>query len=93
EGQFHEPYLLVIVVLLALLMVSNIKYYSGKDMKLFTRMPFMSFLIVVGLLLLIVHSPEVMVFVIMVAYAIHGPIWWLIKFIRETREKKSVQDK
>jgi len=95
EGQFHEPYLLIIVVILALLMVSNVKYYSGKDMKLFTRMPFMSFLVVVGLLLLIVHSPEVMVFVIMVAYAIHGPIWWLIKFIREkrreAREKKSVQ--
>jgi CDP-diacylglycerol---serine O-phosphatidyltransferase len=92
EGKFHSPYMLFFVVALSLLMVSNIKYYSFKDVKFFTRMPFRSFLIVVGLLLLIFYSPEVMAFVVTCGYTIHGPIWWIAKFggqmRQKTREKK-----
>ena len=78
---------MVLVVVLALLMVSNIKYYSGKDMKLFARMPFMTFLIILGVLLVIIYKPEVMIFVIFVGYAISGPLWWVVKFIRKISTK------
>lgn len=83
EGTFQNPYVMVLTIMLSLLMVSNIKYYSGKDMKLFIRMPFMTFLIVVGILLVIIFEPRVTIFVIMVCYAISGPVWWVFKFVRK----------
>jgi CDP-diacylglycerol--serine O-phosphatidyltransferase len=83
EGIFHNPYVMVCVIILSFLMVSNIKYYSGKDMKLFARMPFMTFLVVVGILLVIIYKPEVMVFVITVGYALSGPVWWFCKVINK----------
>ena len=92
EGKFHNPYMLFFVVMLSLLMVSNVKYYSGKDMKLFVRKPFMSFFFLVVLLIILVAVPEAMAFVVMLGYAISGPVWLLIKFVRNigqrAREKK-----
>lgn len=92
EGKFHNPYMLSFVIVLSLLMVSNIKYYSGKDMKIFARKPFMSFFLLVVLLIVIVAVPEVVIFVLMVGYAISGPIWWVAKcgqqVAQKTKEKK-----
>ena len=93
EGTFHNPLIMVLVIALALLMVSNVKYYSGKDMRLFSRMPFMSFLLVVGIILIIIYRPEVMIFVIMVSYAISGPLWWVTNLIRKKRLKESAGSK
>ena len=95
EGKYHNSYLTYFVILLSLLMVSSIKYYSFKDIKLYARMPFTLFLIVVGILLFIYYKPEIMAFVIMVGYAISGPIWWVVKFgqkiTRKAKKKKSIQ--
>jgi CDP-diacylglycerol---serine O-phosphatidyltransferase len=95
EGKYHNSYLTYFVILLSLLMVSSIKYYSFKNMKLYARMPFALFLIVVGILLFIYYKPEIMAFVIMVGYATSGPIWWVVKFgqkiTRKAKEKKSIQ--
>lgn len=87
EGTFHSPYMMIFVVILSLLMVSNVKYYSGKDMKLFARMPFRAFLIVVGILLIFIYKPEVMIFIFFVSYAISGPLWWVFKLIQKMRQK------
>lgn len=91
EGIFHNPYVMICVVILSFLMVSNIKYYSGKDMKLFARMPFMTFLVVVGILLVIFYAPEVMIFVITVGYALSGPVWWLCKVISKKSGNEPAQ--
>jgi CDP-diacylglycerol---serine O-phosphatidyltransferase len=92
EGKFPSYYLLIFVTILALLMVSNIKYYSFKDMKLFVRKPFMSFFSLVVILILAVAETQIMAFVLFLGYAISGPIWWVIKFSRllaqRAREKK-----
>jgi len=92
EGKYHNSYLTYFVILLSLLMVSSIKYYSFKDIRLYARMPFSLFLIVVCILLFIYYKPEIMAFVIMVGYAISGPIWWAVKFgqkiTRKAEEKK-----
>jgi CDP-diacylglycerol---serine O-phosphatidyltransferase len=93
EGKFHNPYLLFFVVILSLLMVSNVKYYSGKDMKLFVRKPFMSFFLLVILLILIVAETQIMAFVAMLGYAISGPIWWLVKFSRQMGQKAKEKKK
>jgi CDP-diacylglycerol--serine O-phosphatidyltransferase len=87
EGKFYTPYILFFVIVLSLLMVSNVKYYSGKDMKLFARKPFMSFLLLVILLIVIVAEKEIMSFLLMMGYVISGPVWWVIKFSRQSAQK------
>jgi CDP-diacylglycerol---serine O-phosphatidyltransferase len=87
EGKFHNPYLLFFVVTLSLLMVSNVKYYSFKDMNLFVRKPFMSFFFLVILLILVVAETQIMAFVVVLGYAISGPVWWGFKFSRQMAQK------
>lgn len=88
-GTFHNPFMMILVFLLSLLMVSNIKYYSGKDMKLFARMPFRAFLLVVGIILIVVYKPEISIFIFFIGYALSGPLWWVIKLIQKMRGKDS----
>jgi CDP-diacylglycerol---serine O-phosphatidyltransferase len=89
EGTFHDPYyiILMLVVILALLMVSNIKYYSFKDMNLRSRMPFKLLLIAIGIFLIFYYKPEIMGFVIVAGYALSGPVWWVFNFIKKLRQK------
>ena len=95
EGKFHNSYITYSVIGLALLMVSNNKYYSFKGMNLRSRVPFTFILIVVGILLVIYYKPEIMAFVIMLGYAISGPIWWVAKLgnklTSKGKEKKNIQ--
>jgi CDP-diacylglycerol--serine O-phosphatidyltransferase len=95
EGKYYHSYLTYFVILLSLLMVSNIKYYSFKGMNLRSRVPFTFILIVVGILLVIYYKPEIMAFVIMLGYAISGPVWWVVKLGQKitsrAKEKKNRQ--
>jgi len=90
EGAFHDPYymILILVVALSLLMVSSIKYYSFKNMNLRSRMPFKILLIAIFIFLIFYYKPEIMAFVIMVGYALSGPIWWVFKFIQKLRHNE-----
>jgi CDP-diacylglycerol--serine O-phosphatidyltransferase len=89
EGKFHNIFIMVFVIILSLLMVSSIKYYSFKDMKLLVRKPFTIFFWLVVLSIIIVAEPELMFFVLILGYALSGPIWWVVKLFRKTKEKKS----
>jgi len=95
EGKFHNTYITCSVIVLALLMVSNIKYSSFKGMNLRSRVPFIFVLIVLGILLVIYYKPEIMAFVIMLGYVISGPIWWVAKvgqkLTSKVKEKKNIQ--
>ncbi|HDQ04904.1 MAG TPA: CDP-diacylglycerol--serine O-phosphatidyltransferase [Deltaproteobacteria bacterium] len=92
QGKLHDPSMLVFVPLLSVLMVSNIKYYSFKDLGLFARKPFMTFFLLVLALIIVLAQPVVMAFVAMFSYAISGPIWWMFRFSRQkhqnSRERK-----
>ena len=87
EGKFHDPSMLFFVTVLSILMVSNIKYYSFKDLKLLARKPFMTFFSLILLLIIVVAIPVIVAFVAMLGYAISGPVWWLAKLSRQTRRK------
>ncbi len=87
EGKFHDPSMLFFVTVLSILMVSNIKYYSFKDLKLLARKPFMTFFSLILLLIIVLAIPEIVAFVAMLGYALSGPIWWLAKFGQQTRRK------
>ena len=87
EGKFQNVFIMIFIIILSLLMVSSVKYYSFKDMKLLARKPFTIFFWLTVLLIIIFNWPEIMFFVIMLGYALSGPVWWLIKIIRQERQK------
>ncbi len=86
EGKFHNAFIMIFVILLSLLMVSSVKYYSFKDMSLLARKPFTIFFWSTVLLIIIVAEPEIMFFVIILGYAISGPVWWVIQADRRRHQ-------
>jgi len=88
EGQFNHLIILAGIVALSLLMVSNIKYHSFKDMNFFSRKPFMTFVLIIFMLTVIVLEPQIMLFVMALAYSLSGPVWLLFKIVKKQNQKK-----
>ncbi|MBW2561540.1 MAG: CDP-diacylglycerol--serine O-phosphatidyltransferase [Deltaproteobacteria bacterium] len=91
QGQFHHVSILAGMVALSLLMVSNIKYYSFKDLNFFSRKPFMTFVMIVCMLIVIVLEPQIMLFVMALGYAISGPVWILARMAKG-RQKDEAEE-
>ena len=78
----------VLTVVLGILMVSNIRYRSFKDLDLKHNVRFLTILIIVFVLILIAIDPPRILFTIFFLYAISGPIitfWQLRKRRRQRR--------
>ncbi len=93
EGQFAHVSILLGIIVIALLMVSNIRYYSFKDLNFFARRPFMSFFLIVCIMIIVIAEPEIMIFTFALGYSLSGPAWFLFKLgsklFSETRFKLS----
>jgi CDP-diacylglycerol--serine O-phosphatidyltransferase len=88
QGKYHDFSILMTTVALALLMVSNTKYYSFKDLNFFSRKPFMSFVLIVIVLIIVAAEPQITLFTFSVGYSLSGPFWWLIRLCRTTAKEK-----
>lgn len=66
--------ILIMVYTLAFLMVSNVKYYSFKELGPAQRMPFKLLVGLIFLLIVIAAEPQVMFFVLTLGYVMSGPI-------------------
>ena len=88
EGKYHNIPILLATATLALLMVSNVKYYSFKDLNFFSRKPFMSFVLIVVILIIVAAEPQITLFTFAVGYSLSGPVWWLIRHCRTTAKVK-----
>jgi CDP-diacylglycerol---serine O-phosphatidyltransferase len=86
-GTVLAPLAFLFTVLAALLMVSNIRYYSFKSLDLKGRVPFVTGLLVVLVFVLISLSPPLVLFILFFVYALSGPILTLIH-IRQRREAR-----
>jgi len=82
QGPFPNAGVLVGVICLSLFMVSSIKYYSFKDLNFFARKPFMSFVLIVFVLVIVVAEPQITVFTFFAGYSLSGPAWFACKMIR-----------
>lgn len=93
EGQFPHMLIMIGMVAVALFMVSNIKYYSFKDLNYFARKPFMSFVLIVLILVVVVAEPQIMFFTFAFGYSLSGPVWSLIRLgkrgLAAGRDKKT----
>jgi len=77
--------LLIMTVLLALVMVSNFRYRSFKDLDLKERLPFRYLLIGVGVIVVVALRPEVMLFVLFFGYAVLGAVFGVFKLGKHVR--------
>lgn len=75
----------LLVAFAGLLMVSNIKYYSFKDLDLKGRVPFVAILVVVLAFAVVFSDPPRVLLLIFLVYAISGPA----QFVLELRKRKS----
>jgi CDP-diacylglycerol--serine O-phosphatidyltransferase len=78
--------LLIMTILLALVMVSNFRYRSFKDLDLKERMPFRYLLLGVGVIVVVALRPEVMLFVLFFGYAILGAVFGVFKLGKNVRK-------
>ena len=71
--------LAAITVIAGLLMVSNYRYFSFKEMNLKGTVPYVVFLMFVALLVLIAQNPHETLLGMCVLYALSGPVLWIYR--------------
>jgi CDP-diacylglycerol--serine O-phosphatidyltransferase len=89
--------ILVMIYVLAFLMVSNIRYFSFKELDLAKRKPFSIFIFVILSMIVIVMEPVIVLFVFILAYVFSGPvnmvIAWQKKKVLKKMESFPVEEK
>lgn len=73
---------LVITVLAGVLMVSNLGYYSFKELRLNRRLAFPTVLLIPLLFILVTLSPPGVLFGVFLIYAVSAPLWWFVRLYR-----------
>lgn len=84
EGLRHVA--LALSLMTGLLMVSNFRYYSFKDVDLRGRIPFVRVIVMMLAFAVIFTNPPLMLFVLFTAYAISGPVITLL--MRKRRRER-----
>ncbi|MGQ9426476.1 CDP-diacylglycerol--serine O-phosphatidyltransferase [Gilvimarinus sp. F26214L] len=69
----------IVTFMAALLMVSNVKYFSFKSIDFKGRVPFVAILVVVALFTLFAIQPDVVLLTMAVVYGASGPALWLVR--------------
>ena len=77
------------MIVVAVLMVSNIRYYSFKEIESKNNVRFAVILVVVLIIALISLDPEKVLFVIFAGYALSGPIGTILGLRQKKRLRKS----
>lgn len=77
--------LLAMTILLAIVMVSNFRYRSFKDLDLKERLPFRYLILGVLVLVVVALRPEVMLFVLFMTYAVLGAVFGMMKLGKKAR--------
>ncbi|WP_405233615.1 CDP-diacylglycerol--serine O-phosphatidyltransferase [Lentisalinibacter salinarum] len=77
----------VITAMAGALMVSNLRYYSFKELNLGSRISFPYLLIIPLVLILISLEPPVVLFSMFTGYALSGPAFWLWRRRRGRRQE------
>jgi len=65
---------LPVIVFAGLMMVSNVSYYSFKDVDFHNKVPFMAMLVVVMIFVLASIDPPLVLFAVFMLYALSGPV-------------------
>jgi len=69
----------IYVALMGVLMVSNVLYYSFKDVDPKGKIPFMILLVIVLTIGVISISPPIFLWLLLLGYTLSGPVLWLLR--------------
>ena len=93
EGQTGKHIVLLLVIFgVAGLMVSEVKYYSFKEIRFHHRHPFSVLLALIMLIYLVVGQPELMLFLGIAGYALSGPLTLIARWVSGRRTPPTVED-
>lgn len=67
----------LLTVFAGLLMISNYRYYSFKELHFKGTVPYLVFVFAVVLLVVIAQNPHEVLLAMSVMYSVSGPLWWL----------------
>lgn len=84
--------LLLMTFLLGVVMVSNFRYRSFKDMDLKERLPFTYLVVGVFILAVVAIRPEVTLFILFLSYAILGAVFGVFRLGRKISKRNHVQE-
>ncbi len=70
-------------------MVSNVPFYSFKDINLRRSVPFWAVLLIVFVMILISSNPPTILFLLFIAYSLSGYVVWLVKWRRARRLRQA----
>ena len=73
-------------LILAVLMVSNLRFRSFKDFDLINRIPFAIVIVFVVVFALVFFDPPRTLFLLALGYVVSGPVGWLLRWRRGTGE-------
>lgn len=92
EGDYRVVVYVVTLLAIAtgLLMVSNFRYYSFKDVDLRGRMPFLKAIIIMLAFALIFINPPLTLFLFFLGYAISGPVVTLTALRKRRQEHRKL---
>lgn len=69
----------ILTVFIGFLMISNYKYFSFKELQFKGTVPYMVFVFVVIMLVVVAQNPHEVLLSMSIAYALSGPIMWAYK--------------
>lgn len=87
-GWVKDIVILVMIYVLAFLMVSNIRYFSFKELDLAKRKPFSIFMFVILSMIVIVMEPVIVLFSFVLAYICSGPVNMILSWRKKRALKK-----
>jgi len=71
----------------AALMVSEIRYFSFKELNIHRRHPFPVLLGLIAIVLLTIGAHQPMLFLILGGFALSGPVTWLVRALGKRRRR------
>jgi CDP-diacylglycerol--serine O-phosphatidyltransferase len=91
----YRPFVVLITIyVLALLMVSTVKFNSFKDLDPFLKRPFNTLVVFIFAAMLLFSEPQIMIFFAIAGYVVSGPVGELMsRFRRGDRKKPEEKDK
>lgn len=90
SGGTMVPLMVVLVAVAGTLMVSNIKYYSFKNLDFKGRVPFAVILIIVLLFAIIGSAPSYVLLLLFFIYTMSGPIQYILKLKKSYSTQKDI---
>jgi CDP-diacylglycerol--serine O-phosphatidyltransferase len=89
SGELVRYVALTLAFATGLLMVSNFRYYSFKDVDLKGRVPFLWAILVMLVFAVIFTNPSLMLFLLFSTYAVSGPLLTLLRLRRMRSERRA----